>query len=118
MKNKKLLITVILIFSLAAILFSSCSQMEQADTYVCINDCRNGKIEVKCISKTLDGYDFLVIGYPDSGYHLLSEDLHIYEYKSNSGISKIPYSNEENKYKFSVDPGERIIISAFFTKIN
>ena len=118
MKNKKLLISVILIFSLAAILFSSCLLSERSNTYVCINDCKHGKIEAKCISKTLDYYEFLVTGYPDPGYCLLSENLHIYYYEGNTSISNTPYLNKENAFTFEVASGNKVSISAFFTKIN
>lgn len=116
MKNKKFFITIILLSGLATIIFSGCSFIPSFNSKICIYDCEHGKLEVTLISEYVNENNFLVIGYPDSGYCLLASNLYIYDNNDNNKI--LPSTlTKKNSFQFSAKRDAKITVSAFFTKI-
>lgn len=116
MKNKKFLITVTLLISVTLLIFTSCSFLPNMTSYICIYDCEHGKIEVQCISETIETNEFLVTGYPDAGYCLLEKNVYIYDYENRAQIHATPLTDQKNVFKFSADFYRKITVTAFFTK--
>ena len=131
MKKKSfLLISVIL-----SILFTSCCNMFKYSSYIYICDCYHGYIEVQTVYEHKDGSEFLLIAYPEDGYCLTIDNLHICTDKdnrkkySNFEILYSPYGNEydgyelcpsktanENQYIFRATKDAKVTIFAHFTK--
>ena len=117
MKNKKFLITITLLISATLLIFVSCSFLPNMISNICIYDCKHGKIEVRCISETIETNEFLVTGYPDAGYCLLEKNVYIYDYNNKQQIHATTLSDQKNAFKFSATYNTNITISAFFTKV-
>ncbi len=117
MKNKKFFIISILLAGLATVILSSCSFMQSYNTEIYIYDCEHGRIEVSLISENTDEIDFLVTAYPDEGYCLLADFLHIYDNSKEKEILLTSISKQNNSYKFSANHQSKITVTALFTKI-
>lgn len=118
MKNKKkFLIISTLLSGLVVVLLSNCSLIQNLNTVICIYDCEHGKVEVSRISESKDEIEFLVTGYPDSGYCLLSKNLYIYDNSENTKLWIVTLADQKNTFTFSARQNARITVSAIFTKL-
>ena len=104
------------------LLLSSCSFIIPQRLEIHVERCEHGRIELKCIEKTLNSYDFEIYTYPDEGYYFdMDKSIFASRYPgASSGWTSIPRKIADNKYYISIatDYGKIFTITPVFSQEN
>ncbi len=113
MKNiKKSILPLFILF-----LISSCSLIQNLNTYINVYDCEHGSLEVKIMEENLAQITYLIIAHPDTGYCLQNNNLYIFDYDDYKYRYIAGKTDKDNCFTLTADKKTKLTISAFFTKI-
>ncbi len=102
------------------LLLSSCSFIIPQRLEIHVERCEHGRIELKCIEKTLNSYEFEIYTYPDDGYYFdLTRSRFSSRYPgASSGWTTTPSRITDNKYYILLDTsyGKILTITPVFSQ--
>ena len=94
-----------------------CNYIMKVDPTIYVSKCEHGSIKVSFYDEIQKGC--LISAYPDTGYELKKENLHVF-YKDthyyNSKTSKYVEELKENQFFFICNDEDDLIVTALFTK--